>query len=334
MTGIRAAWDHGAVILRGPDLPELLAVAPVSALGLGADLIATAGTWERSGDGARFTPRFGAVPGTRYAVVGRAGDSDDLWQELARVSVPGTGLEPRTVVETIEPDSEWVPANLLRLSVTFSAAMEEGSAAGNIHLLDEAGSELRGTLLEMPPELWDRDHRRLTVLLEPGRIKRGLEPNQQAGPPLRNGDTVTVAVEVGIRDDRGAPLREGARRSYRVGPSIRSRVDPALWEVRWPERDTDPVDVRFDRPLDAALVARFLRVIDGRGIRVPGQASLDQEARRWTFTPATSVDSVRISIDTRLEDVAGNSVRRVFDRDLQRPEDDSISAAEIILSPE
>jgi hypothetical protein len=228
-----------------------------------------------------------------------------------------------------------VPANLLRFAVTFSTAMEEGSAAGHIHLLDETGVVMPGTLLEMPPELWDRHHRRLTVLLEPGRIKRGLQPHEHAGPPLREGGTVSLLVEAVIRDAAGSALIEGAHRTYQVGPPIRSRIDPMRWEVQWPDTPSEPLVVRFDRPLDRALVRRHLRVLDAHGNAMAGRATLDESAEHWMFTPAEeSSDYLNcvVRVDSRLEDVAGNSVRRVFDRDLDRPEDDGIDELEVILT--
>jgi hypothetical protein len=273
------------------------------------------------------------VPGTEFAIIGRPAAGEGAWRQLTRVSVPKTDLVPRTVVDTIDPSFEWVPSNLLRFSVTFSSAMEEGSAAGNVHLLDETGTVMPGTLLDMPPELWDRGRRRLTVLVEPGRIKRGLQPHVRAGAPLRDGSTVTLAVDSSIRDASGSPLVEGAGRTYMVGPSIRTRVDPSRWEVSWPKAPNDPIVVRFDRPLDRALVHRHLRVLDGRGNPVAGHTSLDETAQRWVFTPAAGASGLKLRIDARLEDVAGNSVRRVFDRDRQRSEDDGVDVSEIFLTP-
>ena len=94
-----------------------------------------------------------------------------------------------------------------------------------------------------------------------------------------------------------------------------------------------PLVVRFDRPLDRALVERHLRVVDGHGHPVPGQTSLDQDARVWVFTPSVGGTDWRLRVDARLEDLAGNSVRRVFDRDLDLSADDGIEAEEIVLSP-
>jgi hypothetical protein len=311
----------------------VLAIVPSHALSLGAQLVPTAGSWEQDGVETIFTPRFAAVPGTTYSVVGRGEDPTLPWRELARVRVPDDGRASSTVVETIDPSVDEVPANLLRFSLTFSGPMDEGSAAGRIHLLDEAGATLRGALLDMPPELWDRERRRLTVLLEPGRIKRGLQPNVRAGAPLRQGHMVTIVVDSDLRDAAGSPLLHGASRSYRVGAPIRSRVDPHEWDVRWPDANSSELTVLFDRPLDRVLVQRYLRVVDDGGHAVAGHTSLDAAALRWIFAPADARTSIRLSIDARLEDLAGNSVRRVFDRDLDRSDDDEIAAAMVILSP-
>ena len=248
------------------------------------------------------------------------------------MAVPRASTSRTTVAQSIDPGGEWVPANLLRFSVTFSAEMEEGSASGRIHLRNSRGEDVPGALFSMTPEFWDRDRRRLTVFLEPGRIKRGLRPNLLAGPPLVESSTVTLVVDTEIRDFSGTELAEGAHRTYRVGPAVRTRVDPARWDVRWPDPGHDQLVVRFDRPLDRALVRRCLSLVDERGHPVAGRSTLDMDASVWTFAPPSSrIGNWRLQIDTRLEDLAGNSVRRVFDRDLQRADDDDRTDASSIL---
>jgi hypothetical protein len=269
-----------------------------------------------------------------YAVIVRR-DPRESWQELARVDVPRTSATGTTVAQSIDPGGEWIPANLLRFSVTFSAQMEEGSASGRVHLRDASGEDVPGALFSMTPEFWDRERRRLTILLEPGRIKRGLRPNLLAGPPLVECSTVTLVVDPELRDSTGTELAEGAHRTYRVGPAMRTRVVPARWDIRWPDPGHDQLVVRFDRPLDRALVRRCLRLVDERGHPVAGHSGLDMDASVWTFAPASRVGDWRLQIDPRLEDLAGNSVRRVFDRDLQRADaDDRADASSILINPD
>ena len=64
-----------------------------------------------------------------------------------------------------------------------------------------------------------------------------------------------------------------------------------------------------------------------------GHASLDESAQRWVFTPSAASRDLTLHVDARLEDLAGNSVRSVFDRDLERPEDAGIDVSEVVLTP-
>ena len=255
------------------------------------------------------------------------------WTELCRVSVPPVHLAPSTRVVRVDPGGDRLPANVLRFSVSFSAPMEQGGAAGRLHLLADDGSELTGALLAMPPELWDRPRRRLTVLLEPGRIKRGLPPNVQAGPPLVPGTSVTFVVDGQLTDAAGAPLVSGVQRTYLVDEPIRSRVDPSRWDVQWPDSAGDQLVVRFGRSLDRALVRRCLKILGPDGRVVPGQAVLDRGAAIWTFTPVIGpVLGWSLHVHPDLEDLAGNSVRGAFDRDLREPEARRWSSSPVVLT--
>lgn len=290
------------------------------------------------GDALRFTPRFPFPRGRSYVLVRTAdgaGSGDLRWTEVARLSRPAAETVPSATVVEIHPTTADVPENLLRLSVTFSAGMDEGSAAGRVHLEDDSGRPVAHALLPMPPELWDRTRRRLTLLLEPGRLKRGLVPNVELGAPLARTTSVALVVDAGVRDAAGTGLVAGARRRYRVGPAVRLRVDPERWQVRWPAAGSqDPLVVDFERPLDHVLALRCLRLTSAGGAAVPGRVSLDDKQVRWCFTPLAPwpAGPWQLHVDPTLEDLAGNSVQRVFDRDLARTQDDPLDAAEVVLS--
>ena len=78
--------------------------------------------------------------------------------------------------------------------------------------------------------------------------------------------------------------------------------------------------MRFDRPLDHALLQHCIEVKDDAGRPVRGQPEVGPAERSWTFTPAApwAEGDYRLAVDPRLEDLAGNSLARVFDRDLER----------------
>jgi hypothetical protein len=284
-----------------------------------------------------FLPRFPFAAETTYALVSRGvppAGIGSLGPAPLLLHLSGPPVDTTARVLEIYPTAADLPMNHLRFYVQFSAPMSEGFAARAIRLLlTSSGETLEGTILPMSPELWDRGRRRLTLLLDPGRIKRGLVPNATAGYPIEAGMDVTLMVDSSFRDSAGAELRESFHRRYRVGPALRRRVDPGLWCCDWPPAGSiKPITIGFDRPIDHALAQRCLHVFDDSTTPVAGAVSVDRGETVWRFHPARSWAAGRYSIkvDPRLEDPAGNSVRRVFDRDITETQDDPSEGTTVI----
>lgn len=276
------------------------------------ELPSMAGQIVREGSDACFVPRFAFVAGTTYTVQvdGRA---------VATLVRPQADTEATTVVVAIHPTARVVPRNLLRFYVQFSDRMSEGDAADHVRLVDALGNVMAGALLPTEHELWDGERCRLTVLLDPARIKRGLASHRALGYPLREGESFRLVIDAGMRDARGIALRDVAERRYVVGGDERERVEPGRWVIAAPrEGSRAPLSADFGRVLDHALVARCLRVIGPDGVRVAGTSSVGVEERSWHFVPSADWRSGPhvLTVDAALEDLAGNSVSRVFDRDL------------------
>ncbi|HUP74012.1 MAG TPA: hypothetical protein VM282_13310 [Acidimicrobiales bacterium] len=287
-----------------------------------------AGRLVRDGDDTCFIPRFAFLDGTTYRV---AVDGIDA----AVIVRPHPNGPATTEVLDIRPTATFVPRNLLRLYVRFSSAMSEGYAAHHVRLLDDDGTTLAGALLPTEHELWDAGHSRLTVLLDPARIKRGLAPHREVGYPLRAGASFRLVIDEGFRDARGLPLRARAERRYEVGDDERRRVDPDDWTLTVPPSHTlEPLVVAFDLPLDHGLLTRCLHVRDAHGRRVDGTATVGAEERSWSFAPTATWAAAphQLAVDPVLEDLAGNSISRVFDRDLVRPEDEPLEARTATVS--
>lgn len=276
----------------------------------------TAGRLVIDGDDVCFVPRFPFLAGTEVevevdgAVVGTATCPD-------RPASPST-----TEVVAIRPTGPTVPRNLLRCYVEFSAPVRE-TGATHVRLVDADGAPIVGARLATEHELWDPDRRRLTVLLDPARIKRGLVAHRAAGYPLREHESVTLVVDAELPDAAGRPLRTGATRTWTVVGDERRHVAPQSWSLTpGAAGTTEPLTVEFDRPLDHGLLARCLGV-SARSRPVHGTDAVGPEERSWTFAPALPWADVphRLVVDPVLEDVAGNSVQRVFDRDLANAAD-------------
>jgi hypothetical protein len=204
--------------------------------------------------------------------------------------------------------------------------MSEGEVARHITVRRAASGEpIAHAFLPTEPELWDHARCRVTVLFDPARIKRGLAPHAAIGYPLVEGETVEVVVDAGFVDGDGRPLAEGAARRYTVGPDVRRRIEPDDWRVAAPRAGTRAaLVVDFDRPLDHALLHHCLAVVDAEARPLAGRAEIADGDLGWSFVPDPSWTAGRyeITVDGILEDLAGNSVVRVFDRELARADHD------------
>ena len=286
-----------------------------------------AGRFEFDQDAVCFIPRFPFQDGISYSLLvdlaPEEGPSDD--PEVWTILRPVTQSKPTTAVVAIYPSADELPVNQLKLYIYFSSPMSEGWAdrAVQVHRADN-NEPLDGVFLATEPELWDRQRQRLTLLLDPGRIKRGLAPNEEAGYPLMEGVAIIVTIDPKFRDSAGFPMHTGAERRYEISPAVRTWVDPTDWRCHFPRAgSTDPLTVEFDRPLDHALLQHSIWVNDRDGRPLAGRGSAGPGERSWCFEPQSPWEEGRhlLIVDPRLEDLAGNSLIRVFDRDLTRAED-------------
>ncbi len=257
-----------------------------------------------------FRPRFPPAQGVRLRAVFRppAGPAIE-----AVFEVPKIDTAPSTRVDHVYPSTDLLPDNQLKFYVHFSAPMRRGEAWQHIHLLNENGKPVELPFLEVDQELWDRDYQRLTVLFDPGRIKRGLLPLADVGSAIEDGKQYTLVIDPDWRDARGAPLAAGFRKPFRAGPADRTPPDPAQWRLTAPRAGTtDALIVDFPKPLDYALLMRLLEVPG-----VAGTATVSRNETQWRFTPSEpwKPGDYNLTVDNALEDLAGNRIGRPFDVD-------------------
>jgi len=291
------------------------------------------GELAREDDALSFTPRFALQAGMRYRAVYREpGAAAPVVATVAVAAAAGSGSA--TVVERIDPSPEVLPENLLKLYLHFSAPMSRGEAYRRIRLLDARGEAVELPFLEIDQELWDPDGRRLTLLFDPGRVKRELLPHEEVGPPLREGRSYTLVVDRDWKDARGNPLASDASKSFRVGPADHTPPRTREWRVVPPAAGTrDPLRVSFPEPLDRALLERVLEVVDRFGNPLPGEAAVGDGETRWSFTPEAPwpAGDFALRAASILEDLAGNSLGRPFEVDVfERVEDRFLEVSESV----
>lgn len=290
----------------------------------------------------RFQPTFPLEPGLTYRAVFRPSklpaDTDPRDRDLvSSFRLPAKERRSTTVVTQIYPTANTLPENLLKFYVHFSAPMRRGHIYDHIHLLDESGKPEELPFLEIDEELWDPEMKRLTLIIDPGRIKRGVQPLEEIGPVLQAGKIYTLVIDSDWQDAEGTALKTGYRKPFKAGPALRQPINTAEWSITPPPSGSNsPLRVRFPEPLDHALARRMISVTDLRGELVRGETSLSDEEHLWSFAPAKpwSAGQYHITVQTTIEDLAGNNIGKSFDVDLFERAERRMSNASVSLSLE
>jgi hypothetical protein len=258
-----------------------------------------------------FHPRFPLSSGMSYRAVFHPPGEPSV---TTIFDGPPRKAAASTAIVEIYPSAHVLPANTLKLYIVFSAPMSRGEASRRIKLLDRDAKPVELPFLDIQQELWSPDYQRLTVLFNPGRIKRGLVPNQEDGPPLKEGGHYALVVDAEWPDAQGQPLRAEHVKGFEVGPADRTPPEPKQWKIATPKAGTrDALVVDFGKPMDYALLHRVVNVPG-----VPGKIAIAEHEREWRFTPDQPwrAGEHKIEIDTALEDISGNGVGRPFDIDV------------------
>jgi len=284
-----------------------------------------AGTYALTQGVLRFVPAFPPSPGVRYRAVLRreAFPPGSLPADGVTLTAthrePSVASHPTTLVSRIAPSSKVVPENLLKFYVHFSAPMSRGHIYDHIRLRTAKGDVVELPFLEIDEELWNPEMTRLTLFLDPGRIKRGVKPLEEIGPSLEEGHRYTLVIDRGWRDAAGQPLKAAFEKVFEVGPPDREPPDPKRWAIHPPHaRGREALTLNFPEPMDDALTRRLLRVV-GEGVPVPeGRAELASEERQWLFIPDVPwvAGNYQLLVGSTLEDLAGNNPGKPFEVDL------------------
>jgi hypothetical protein len=281
------------------------------------------GRYQIMEDGVRFIPHFPLERGLLYRAsfdprpLACYSPSDLLTLEF---SLPKQQDDLPTRVTQIFPSCDRLPENLLRFYVCFSGSMQRGRAKIEISLLDANGSPVADALYRAPIELWDGSMRCLTVLLDPGRLKRGVGPNRELGPPLKTGQLYTLVVGKGMTDQSGRPLTDNVYKRFQVTSPVREPIAIEQWKIFSPDINShDPLVLQFPRPLDRVQLVHSISIASGSGNAIDGRIEIDDCERRWSFVPVSPWTTSLYSIQAApgLEDVCGNNVMAAFDRPLQ-----------------
>ncbi|MEQ8787220.1 MAG: hypothetical protein RIC55_13020 [Pirellulaceae bacterium] len=270
-----------------------------------------------------FQPRFGLVPGQRYLARfdprALGGESASIERPLtATYAVADSTPDAAPHVEAIYPSAQRLPANHLKFYLVFDRPMQRGDVFRHFRLFDltedrEVPGPFRLT------ELWSRDERRLTLWFHPGRQKDGVNLNVEFGPILEAGHRYRLEISGDWKSADGQALGSDCEKTFAAGAVDRVQPDPATWEITPPARaSTSPLVCRFRESLDWALLHSEMHVEDASGAVIAGDVQTSDGETCWRFTPRQpwSPGKHRLAVGVVLEDLAGNSIERPFERDI------------------
>ena len=261
-----------------------------------------------------FTPRF-ALSSKVYSLQLMQNNKLTYVGELDLT----TKVQQLTSVDTVYPTASMLPENTLRFYVQFSGPMRKGDIYRHISIREARGKEVDLPFLEIEQEFWSRDSKRLTLLLDPGRIKRGLKPREEMGPIFESGKSYELVISKQWKDANGNELAKEFVKRFSIGSEDHEQPSPTKWRVTSILQGArEPLVIAFPNPLDHAMLQQSIQVQNAAGKQVSGTISVSKNETLWSLTPneAWQAGSYTIAIDDNLEDPAGNSIAKQFDVDV------------------
>jgi hypothetical protein len=86
--------------------------------------------------------------------------------------------------------------------------------------------------------------------------------------------------------------------------------------------------------MDQALLERLVWIVDERDQKLAGKVTVTETETVWQFLPekAWPAGTYHVVADTRLEDLAGNSIARPFEVDVFRPVERQVKKETVKIS--
>ncbi len=281
---------------------------------LRSDQTAISGSYQADNGKLIFQPAFPFLKGKTYRAQFQLGK--DL---ITRDFYIPNNNRPRVEVSEIYPSAGELPLNVLKFYIQFTDSMSRGFAYDNIHFVAADGDTLEDAYLELEEELWSPDMKRFTLLLDPGRIKRGLKSLEDLGYVFKHNQRYSLVVNKNWHDAHDMPMSNGFEKQFKTAGLYES-YQGSLSLGRIPKAGTtDPVSLKSSYPNDYALLQRVIHIMDKQGNEMEGSIEITKNETLWKFTPVKSwtSENYQVRIESILEDVTGNNMTNPFDVDNQ-----------------
>lgn len=273
------------------------------------------GVWENTSGGLLFTPTLPLSVDETYFLYYTDSENQSKWQTVSA----GNNKPIRFPVEVvgIYPSASKLPENLLRFYIEFNQPMQENNYLQYISLVDQTGKELKGVFLPSRFEYWNKERTKLTVILDPGRVKTGLLAHKQlGGRAIRSGQHYTLKIKGKWLALSGSILSETYSKTFEVIDEDMRKINLNCWGIALPKVNSkNEIKIYFERSLDHINALSLIRVTDQFNNPIQGKYCLSGQERVLSFTPSQKWMSgqYRVLVNTKLEDVCGNNLIHGFD---------------------
>ena len=299
-----------SITVKGTDVRDQVAVHKIDRISGNGIL----GSWSFKDSTHTFKPLLPLKAGVDYVL------TINSWT-IEFFSIEKETADPPEIT-AFYPTADTIPENLLKCYIAFSKPMREKEWHKYISVTDSEGKVVSDVILPLEPGLWNEDRTMLTCWIDPGRVKRGLKRNRQLGAPIEAGERYTITISADWQSINGTPMDSSWKRSFFVKERAETLTGPESWKISKPGAGTkDPLTIDFPEPMDFHTTISAFQIKNGMGA-ILGESKMGKSEKSWYFTPdnAWKADTYIIEITPSLEDLAGNSLLRPFDRDLSKNE--------------
>lgn len=226
-------------------------------------------------------------------------------------------------VTAIYPKQNTLPENILKFYIQFSEPMREGDFLEHIKLHNSKDENVSGVFFDNIYELWNNDHTQITLLVDPGRVKTGLQQNIKQGRAFAVNETYTLTIDTTWKTIKGNYLFKPFTKQFKIKdeditpPTINAVL---ISEVK--ENSREPITITFNEVLDVFQLQDYVRIIAENDL-VKGKFNLMDNGKSIQFTPQKPWKNTnyKLRVDVRLEDIAANSFAGKFDQEVAKAKD-------------
>ncbi len=240
---------------------------------------------------------------------------------VATFSIPSADQKNAPSIIAIYPEQDTLPENILKMYLHFSAPMREGFSGNFVRVIHADKDTLNDVFLKMEPELWNEDRTVLTLWFDPGRIKRDLQPNLKLGNPLQKNSTYTLFISKQWQNAQGLSMNKNVTKTFWVKTCDSLSPNILQWNIVSPPINTRaPLAIQLQEPLDHYLLLETLTIMDSSQKKLAGKWEIQNEDQVIQFIPNNpwQAGNYQLIIASQLEDLAGNNLNKVFDRDISK----------------